>query len=251
MNAMKEKVTSTPSRLTASPGRPATSDWTAWSWPSPRGPSTASWAPTAAARPPQSASFSVWPNLPGAPSGSSAIPCPRPCPPSWPARATCPSGVLGPCAFVARYGHPGNSVRAWIRNGAGSLAGTVQPAPARTDGTPNPSATQLGPNALEQACIAGDTRACTLAVVGNGPSLSYGLVRWGDDSDTPRDLILYDHDWPGWAFGGPGAHLLADMAAEVGPDRFAAFWRTDRPVEAALAGIGLLLGAKGRPLTGL
>jgi hypothetical protein len=116
---------------------------------------------------------------------------------------------------------------------------------------------------------------------------------WNDDTPEPAGLLLYHRGWSSWAFGGVGAHLLADIEAEVGRDRFATLWRTDRPVDAALsaalgrpvgqwvadwaaarfppqpagwgvldalvallviaalAGIGLLAGAKGRPITGL
>jgi hypothetical protein len=143
--------------------------------------------------------------------------------------------LLGPCAFVARYGPPSDSVRAWIQWGGGRFARTLEPS------TPLAERAAEAGSRLARACLAGNVEACALALDPAGTPLR--MPGSFDDADAPHGLVLYDHDlYAGDPFGSVGAHLLADIEAEIGRDRFAAFWRTDAPVDAALA------DALGRPL---
>ncbi len=151
--------------------------------------------------------------------------------------------LLGPCAWVARYGPPSDTVRAWIQWGGGRFARTLEPS------TPLPDRPEAGadrhadrrPTRLARACRAGNVEACAVALdpIGTPQSRPWGV----DDADAPHGLVLYDHDiYAGDPFGIVDAHLLADIESEIGRDRFAAVWRTDAPVHAALS------DALGRPL---
>lgn len=137
--------------------------------------------------------------------------------------------VMGPCAWVARYGPPGDSVRAWLRRGGGALAGATSPS-APSD--PQDDA----PYAVEAACRAGDAGACREIVRRGTLRPRVGVARV-----APEDPLLYEHARRA-PFAGLGAHLLADIEAEVGRDAFARFWHAEAPADQALS------AALGRPV---
>lgn len=200
-----------------------------------------------------------------------------------------PDRLLGPCWWVARYGPPSDSVRAWLRRGGGILAQQMTPTPPEPDG-----GARAWRNRLREACAAGNRAACARVLAQPDGWL---WSRLQAAAAPPEDPLLYQVGWmrlvssPG-PFDGKGAHLLADLERELGPESFGRFWRSDgsvpdalsealgRPVGAWLAdwtaarfevaparaglsaidvllsiltiggfaGLGLLLGRKGRPL---
>ncbi len=203
--------------------------------------------------------------------------------------------LLGPCFWVARYGRPSDSVLAWLRVAGGAIAGSATPSQATPSQATPSAARSAAPtggrtlNRLEDACRRGDDRACETVI---GP-LGVSSTRRPPPPEM-EGLLMYSRAWVDIPFDGVGGHILADIEAEIGPDRFAAFWHTDRPADVALsealgrpvgewladwavarfpepvragpgvgdilltlltvavlAGIGLLLGSRGRPITGL
>lgn len=158
-----------------------------------------------------------------------------------------PDRLLGPCAWVARYGPPGRSVRAWLRHAGGRFAGATIPSPAgpavllepAPGGDPDARRSPgHGLNRIEQACRRGDTGACRLAI---GPAGTRAGP--GDHGPAADDPLLAERAGRS-PFAGVGAHLLADLEVEVGRDAFARFWRADVPVEEALSdALGQPVGA--------
>ena len=141
---------------------------------------------------------------------------------------------LGPCAFLAAYGMPGRSVRAWLGNRGFDLA----LAPAWNDSTP-PSSSILGfyrgwwwPFVYHQsfpavACLARRVAGCREAVLE------------GASDDRPRanrtPVVMTDRRyWRRQRLIG-GSTYLADVARQVGRDRFLEFWNSPLSVDSALS----------------
>jgi len=144
---------------------------------------------------------------------------------------------LGPCAFYAAYGTPGKSVRRWLVAGGWDLAMTFDVgAPGRQGNSSIGMAEaryysyweaiySLPPTAV--ACIASRPEGCRAAV----------LAGASDDRAIPfPDIVRIDRRWwrriPGLV---DGQRFLADVAHEVGRDRFLGFWTSALPVDTALA----------------
>ncbi len=144
---------------------------------------------------------------------------------------------LGPCAFYAAYGNPGKPVRHWLANRNFDVA--LSPswnAPGNLENTTwwltdfrtgqwwwemiyrNPPSTV--------ACLGGRPAGCREAVLKG--------VEYGFDDSLPR-VIAPARRW--WLRQGlvPGERYLADVAREVGRDRFLRFWSSSQPVDTALA----------------
>jgi hypothetical protein len=148
---------------------------------------------------------------------------------------------LGPCAFFAVYGAPGRGVRHWLAKRGYDLArnpGWDRERPERPqdsfvslvmsqDGTRWwwSSVYQFPVTAI--GCMAGRTLSCRAAVLS-------GAEGWTGDS-LPRSL---DSDPRGWWRRQRvlnSDRYLADVAREVGHDRFLRFWNSTEPVDTALA----------------
>jgi hypothetical protein len=144
---------------------------------------------------------------------------------------------LGPCAFYAAYGNPGRPVRHWLANRNFDVALS----PSWTNpGNPQQATWWLTdfrtghwwweliyrhrPSTV--ACLAGRAAGCRDAVL---EGAGYGF-----DDSLPR-VIAPARRW--WLAQGlvPGERYLADVAREVGRDRFLRFWGSPMPVDTALA----------------
>jgi len=144
---------------------------------------------------------------------------------------------LGPCAFYAAYGTPGKSVRRWLVARGWDLAMTFDVgAPGRQANSSIGMAEaryysyweaiySLPPTAV--ACIASRPEGCRAAV----------LAGASDDRAIPfPDIVRIDRRW--WRRSPllvDGQRFLADVAHEVGRDRFVSFWTSALPVDTALA----------------
>src|SRR3989441_815867 len=146
---------------------------------------------------------------------------------------------LGPCAFYAAYGAPGKGVRRWLTKRGYDLAGS----PA-WDGAPPErresfvmyqdgtrwrwswwSVYRFPVTAI--ACLGGRTMSCEAAVL-------WGAEETTDDS-PPQFL---ESDTRGWWRSQRVLYsdrYLAEVAREVGHDRFLRFWSSTEPVDTALA----------------
>jgi hypothetical protein len=141
--------------------------------------------------------------------------------------------MLGPCAFVARYGAPGPEISRWLSDGAYRLA-------EHRSGVPRPG---VGDAARKReltvwseddralrGCIDGRDDLCVTALL-MSPGASH--VR-----DGPAVLNLDRRLPPG---GTDSRAMLDHLEREFGSARFEAFWTSDADVQTAFAsafGIG-------------
>jgi len=143
---------------------------------------------------------------------------------------------LGPCAFVARWGVPGEPVRVWMARRHYDLASVPSWGGERSE-PPEGSwmmnrntgwywAAVYGHPIAAIGCLAGRAQSCRTAVLtGAGdafgdsqPRLFDTAVRWWHEERLVQ----------GWQY-------LGDVAREVGYDRFLRFWNSTEPVDTALA----------------
>ena len=154
------------------------------------------------------------------------------------------SSLLGPCAFLARFGLPGTEIDAWLRSRSWDLAAhphwwTIPIADsvpvgerwkaANDDGASIGGLFWLSPDAL--GCTAGKVDRCddALPAAVAGDSLPFGGLII---TNRARD--------PHW--GTFSGRYISDLVTALGPDEFERFWRSDRAPDAALravAAIGL------------
>ena len=147
---------------------------------------------------------------------------------------------LGPCAFYAVYGAPGKGVEHWLANRGYDLARVPlwdRERPDRFEELFGMSENGTGwwwsrvyqfpVTAI--GCMAGRTMSCRAGVLS-------GAEQASDDS-PPRFL---DSDPGRWWWGQRVLYsyrYLADVAREVGHDRFLRFWNSPEPVDTALAAV--------------
>ena len=144
---------------------------------------------------------------------------------------------FGPCAFYAAYGNPSKPVRHWLANRNFDLAlspvwdevGNVE----RTAWWLVDSRSgrwwweiiyRLSPSTV--GCLAGRATECKGAVLDG--------VDYAFDDSLPR-VVVRGRRW--WLRQGlvPGERYLADVARDVGHDRFLRFWNSPFPVDTSLA----------------
>jgi hypothetical protein len=141
---------------------------------------------------------------------------------------------LGPCAFLAAYGMPGRSVRTWLGNRGFDLALS----PAWNDSTaPSSSILRLDrgwwwPFVYHQsfpavACLARRVAGCREAVL-EGVSDDRPLA-----NRTP--VVMTDRRYWRRQRLIDGSRYLADVARQVGRDRFLEFWNSPLSVDSALS----------------
>jgi hypothetical protein len=156
--------------------------------------------------------------------------------------------ILGPCAFYAAFGMPGDSIRAWLRGRGALLASggswTQQTwsklwrRGERLDGPssspvfyPTPPAAMYSMSGRAVGCAAADATACE--------SL---LRRRNQDL---RSLTVGSAVLPGFRLGpigreygydvaGRETELLADMVRSMGRERFQKFWTSNESVSASI-----------------
>ncbi len=157
-------------------------------------------------------------------------------------------GVLGPCAFLVQFGLPGRAIRAHLDSiqwhTAAFARWTAAPDSAEPPRTPWTDLTRDGVRCL----VRGDA-ACARAW-----RATPGRAR----EETPPEFAgpgLPDSGLTGplpWygvhgdSYGMRQRLYFSDLVREVGPDRFAEFWRSDAPVETAFT---QLLGLDDRAWT--
>ena len=154
------------------------------------------------------------------------------------------SRLLGPCAFVARFGAAGPGIDPWLRSRGYDLA--AYPRWVMLPSTPSDDAGErwrianadahltdqeiwLSPEAL--GCVSGITHHCAATLLGasdieSAPSGGLIMMRRGRD--------------PHWAT--LSAHYLSDLVTALGPENFGRFWRSTLAPDAALRAVA------GRPL---
>jgi len=144
---------------------------------------------------------------------------------------------LGPCAFYAAYGTPSRSVRSWLaaRNWDVALyLGTHGIAGERFSsvnflGDPRYSWYWDGVYRFPPAtvaCLAGRPDGCRSAV-----------LEGADDGAriAVPEIVRLEQGWWRKQRLLPGERFLADVARDVGRDRFQTFWTSPLPVDTALA----------------
>jgi hypothetical protein len=154
--------------------------------------------------------------------------------------------ILGPCAYYAAFGMPGDSVRHWmLRRGVTLAQGGSwirNPPPVRpqyyssyydTAGFyPNPPAVYFSYSGRGIQCLIGETSACERAIVEE--SAEYRQRAVGSAVRTSSGLgTVVGWYTSGTSFSGRETELFADMVRSLGRERFAQFWTSSEPVETA------------------
>ena len=144
---------------------------------------------------------------------------------------------FGPCAFYAAYGNPSKPVRHWLANRNFDLAlspvwdeaGNVERTAwwlvdSRSGRWWWEMIYRLSPSTV--GCLAGRATECKGAVLDG--------VDYAFDDSLPR-VVVPGRRW--WLRQGlvPGERYLADVARDVGHDRFLRFWNSPFPVDTSLA----------------
>lgn len=161
-------------------------------------------------------------------------------------------GVAGPCWFLATFGQPGPAVREWLDARYWDVAGVTpfrrdsfalraqldaeQDAMLRTFGEVVWSFRSR--SVLLEGCVRDRPEQCEAAFL---RPLRKGILPDGVGSSGEASLYgrsMFNLPWPA------SRTLLAMMVEDLGPTRFAAFWRSDEPVPAAFqSAAGMTLGA--------
>jgi len=164
--------------------------------------------------------------------------------------------AVGPCAFYAAFGRPGPAVEAWLLRRGFDLAADVswaRPAAARSwreGGGAPPDAQRLAraimfwqlddryAGSLDAvACSAGDLARCRAALFPDRATLGPR-----DRQDPPGVVVRWWWDRRGGLYD--GQEYLADLAREMGRERFQRFWSSPAPVETAFqAAMGVPMDA--------
>jgi hypothetical protein len=141
---------------------------------------------------------------------------------------------LGPCFYWARYGVPGARMQQWLRESGYRFAelrqvrrnaSDAQPVRRRIFGRRDWSGRSL----LAEACLSGDEQACVRALMVQQSILRY--VQLPPDAPAVYERPMY-RDVP---FGEADRALLAELERAFGPERFAEFWRSNEPLDAAFS----------------
>lgn len=163
-----------------------------------------------------------------------------------------PGRLLGPCAFVARFGMPGPAVAEWLWRGGWSMAlgnTFIRRTPAwqpswRVEETPEE---RRGGGVLRwfvgdrgYRCISGDRDMCGALVRDVTLSNRQAVDMW--DNRVVSSLSLRGRGM-GMELGSRQAMFLPDLVHELGPEAFSRFWTSRLPLEDAIR------GASGRELS--
>lgn len=138
------------------------------------------------------------------------------------------TSLMGPCAFVARFGRPGPHVERWLQATEYAFAAYAAWSntglwTTRTDETPHPKRSLT---VTQAQCVMGDWARCrSLLAIDSMPAAA-------PESDfTP--VTFRDFSMGGPRLGRYERLFLSDVARDLGPERFGAFWRSQEPVAAA------------------
>jgi hypothetical protein len=143
--------------------------------------------------------------------------------------------LLGPCAFYEAYGAPGPAMERWLARGGWAFAQrATTDRPIFWEGRWNrdevPLRYMLG--ALGVACAKGAHAACANAL--ENPDIT-GLRVRDRLVMTEYNPYIMSSGWYSreWSLGSASTALLADMARDLGPERFTLFWQSDADPAAA------------------
>jgi hypothetical protein len=140
--------------------------------------------------------------------------------------------VLGPCAFIARYGAPGPLISRWLDAGAYQLAELPATAFPRDWRPGRPFGLWTGSDVRMRGCVGGREDLCAQVTLGTGRSRGR------------RGPLAYDLGPVFFLADRTDRTMLGDMEAAFGTERFARFWSSDRDVEAAFDhAFGVSLGS--------
>lgn len=157
-------------------------------------------------------------------------------------------GVLGPCAFLAQFGFPGRALRAHldsIRWHTAAFARWSEPADS-AEPMRNPW-TDLSRDGVR--CLLRGDAACARAWRTTPGQERQELLPELTGTRRPDGGLTGPLPWYGVhgdAYGMRQRLFFSDLARDVGPDRFAGFWRSDAPVDSAFL---QLLGMNDRAWT--
>lgn len=163
---------------------------------------------------------------------------------SWQAElasSTTTDRFLGPCAFYEAFGAPGVDVDGWLRSRAWSFGlrgnfveATGKWTPPEWDRDGFRLHSLLSPQGL--GCVAGDDDMCVTALT--EPETNWRLRVVQDNWVTTARFnpftqpYTYGREFT-FDFGPREWTLLSDMVRDLGPERFAAFWRSSQPMPQA------------------
>lgn len=149
--------------------------------------------------------------------------------------------ALGPCAFYAAYGVPGRTVRQWLGSQSYDLA--LNPDWNGAGGGWlrswfRDASTKQWRWSLLHGGFPGRLSATALACLGGQPEACHDAVLEGANDALPDSAsrFVVTQDW--WRRRTrllESDRYLADVARDVGPERFRRFWNSAAPVETALA----------------
>lgn len=139
---------------------------------------------------------------------------------------------LGPCAFYAAFGRPGREIGRWLGGRGFDLAlspswtndplqGPHPPLYYDFDAPNRWFLNQFPPDAI--ACLGGREARCRVAVLAGGGGVNAEPHFVTTESWWRRRRLV------------AGDHYLADMAREIGRERFQTFWSSELTVDSALA----------------
>lgn len=142
--------------------------------------------------------------------------------------------LLGPCAFYETYGAPGPAIERWLAKGGWGFAQRASTdRPQLWEGRWNrdevPLRYMLGH--LGVACAKGSREACANAI--ENPDLTGLRARDRLVMTEYNPYIMSNWYSREWSLGSSSTALLADMARDLGAERFTRFWQSDAEPAAA------------------
>ena len=142
--------------------------------------------------------------------------------------------LLGPCAFYEAYGAPGAAIERWLEQGAWGFAQRASTNrqttfEGRWKRDEVPLRYMLGGRGV--ACAKGAQAACAEAL--EHPDITGLRVRDRFVMTEYNPYIMTSWSSREWSLGSESTALLADMARDLGADRFTRFWQSDAEPSAA------------------
>lgn len=148
---------------------------------------------------------------------------------------------LGPCAWYARYGSPGEGVSEWLEQGGYRYAEGLRVSwPWESSGQETAEMRFIGFRIIPglgtsgAACVSGSRDGCRRALLAAGGFEEVGAWPQSSGADqplssSPRVYRMLRATWR-MDFGGAEGTVLSDLEAEFGTERFQTFWSSDREV---------------------
>ncbi|HET7041386.1 MAG TPA: hypothetical protein VFI13_05190 [Gemmatimonadales bacterium] len=146
-------------------------------------------------------------------------------------------GWLGPCAFLARFGLPGERVGRWLRARSYDVAAQPEWGGVTVATQRDPWSEMVARGSWYWAAIYFMPHTAIRCLAGR-PAGCRDALRTGDEAaKSPDRGVVVESDLR-WRFDRQGIvgapHLLSAVLQAAGPRRFEAFWHTELPVDSAL-----------------